>query len=40
MRGREIKELGGLLHERFELEDCLDRSGWHTAHKEEDPVQA
>jgi regulator of sigma D len=34
-----FKELGGLLHERFELEDCLIEV-LHTAHKEEDPVQA
>jgi len=29
-----LKELGGLLHERFELEDCLIEV-LHTAHKEE-----
>ncbi|MEX3774519.1 sigma D regulator [Pseudomonas sp. MYb118] len=34
-----FKELGGLLHERFELEDCLIEV-LHTAHKEEDSVQA
>ena len=33
-----FKELGGLLHERFELEDCLIEV-LHTAHKEEVPVQ-
>ena len=34
-----FKELGGLLHERFELEDCLIEV-LHTAHKEVDSVQA
>jgi regulator of sigma D len=34
-----FKELGGLLHERFELEDCLIEV-LHTAHKEEAPAQA
>ncbi len=34
-----FKELGGLLHERFELEDCLIEV-LHTAHKEADSVQA
>ncbi|SDP09066.1 regulator of RpoD, Rsd/AlgQ [Pseudomonas reinekei] len=34
-----FKELGGLLHERFELEDCLIEV-LHTAHKETDSVQA
>ena len=34
-----FKELGGLLHERFELEDCLIEV-LHTAHKAEDSVQA
>jgi regulator of sigma D len=34
-----FKELGGLLHERFELEDCLIEV-LHNAHKEQDAVQA
>jgi regulator of sigma D len=34
-----FKELGGLLHERFELEDCLIEV-LHTAHKEQDTAQA
>ncbi|WP_248748521.1 sigma D regulator [Pseudomonas sp. MWU15-20650] len=34
-----FKELGGLLHERFELEDCLIEV-LHTAHKQEAAVQA
>ena len=34
-----FKELGGLLHERFELEDCLIEV-LHNAHKEEAAVQA
>ncbi|BBP80122.1 Rsd/AlgQ family anti-sigma factor [Pseudomonas gingeri NCPPB 3146 = LMG 5327] len=34
-----FKELGGLLHERFELEDCLIEV-LHTAHKEEAVAQA
>lgn len=35
----ELEQLGLLLQERFELEDCLIEV-LHTAHKEEDPVQA
>lgn len=36
----EFNKLGGLLHERFELEDCLIEV-LHTAHKEQDAaVQA
>ncbi|WP_085581137.1 MULTISPECIES: sigma D regulator [unclassified Pseudomonas] len=35
----ELKNLGVLLHERFELEDCLIEV-LHNAHKEEAPVQA
>lgn len=34
-----FKELGALLHERFELEDCLIEV-LHNAHKEESAVQA
>lgn len=34
-----LQKLGGQLRERFELEDCLIEV-LHTAHKEEDPVQA
>jgi regulator of sigma D len=34
-----FKELGGLLHERFELEDCLIEV-LHTAHKEQVAAQA
>jgi regulator of sigma D len=34
-----FKELGGLLHERFELEDCLIEV-LHNAHKEEAATQA
>jgi len=34
-----FKELGGLLHERFELEDCLIEV-LHNAHKEESAAQA
>jgi regulator of sigma D len=34
-----FKELGGLLHERFELEDCLIEV-LHNSHKEEAPAQA
>ena len=34
-----FKELGGLLHERFELEDCLIEV-LHNAHKEEPATQA
>lgn len=34
-----LKELGGLLHERFELEDCLIEV-LHNAHKEEPATQA
>ncbi|EIK71581.1 transcriptional regulatory protein AlgQ [Pseudomonas synxantha BG33R] len=34
-----FKELGGLLHERFELEDCLIEV-LHTAHKQKAAVQA
>ena len=34
-----FKELGGLLHERFELEDCLIEV-LHTAHSEEPATQA
>jgi regulator of sigma D len=34
-----FKELGGLLHERFELEDCLIEV-LHNAHKEETATQA
>ncbi|WP_248918194.1 sigma D regulator [Pseudomonas entomophila] len=34
-----LGKLGGLLRERFELEDCLIEV-LHTAHKEEDAVQA
>lgn len=34
-----FKELGGLLHERFELEDCLIEV-LHNAHKEESTAQA
>lgn len=34
-----FKELGGLMHERFELEDCLIEV-LHTAHKQEEAVQA
>ena len=34
-----FKELGGLLHERFELEDCLIEV-LHNAHKEESATQA
>jgi regulator of sigma D len=34
-----FKELGGLLHERFELEDCLIEV-LHNAHKEESVTQA
>ncbi|KPA89622.1 MULTISPECIES: Rsd/AlgQ family anti-sigma factor [Pseudomonas] len=34
-----FKELGGLLHERFELEDCLIEV-LHNAHKEEAVAQA
>ncbi|WP_296260960.1 MULTISPECIES: sigma D regulator [unclassified Pseudomonas] len=33
-----FKELGGLLHERFELEDCLIEV-LHNAHKQQDAVQ-
>ncbi|KRP65320.1 Rsd/AlgQ family anti-sigma factor [Pseudomonas orientalis] len=33
-----FKELGGLLHERFELEDCLIEV-LHNAHKEEPAIQ-
>ena len=33
-----FKELGGLLHERFELEDCLIEV-LHNAHKEESVAQ-
>jgi regulator of sigma D len=33
-----LKELGGLLHERFELEDCLIEV-LHTAHKEDQVAQ-
>lgn len=35
----EFKTLGGLLHERFELEDCLIEV-LHTSHKEQASVQA
>lgn len=35
----ELKKLGCCLHERFELEDCLIEI-LHTAHKQEDAVQA
>ena len=35
----EFKKLGGLLHERFELEDCLIEV-LHNAHKEEAAAQA
>ncbi|MFJ4197772.1 sigma D regulator [Pseudomonas sp. NPDC089534] len=34
-----LQKLGGLLRERFELEDCLIEV-LHTAHKQEDTVQA
>jgi regulator of sigma D len=34
-----LRELGGILHERFELEDCLIEV-LHTAHREEATVQA
>lgn len=34
-----LAKLGGLLHERFELEDCLIEV-LHTAHKEEGAVEA
>ncbi|MCE1690413.1 Rsd/AlgQ family anti-sigma factor, partial [Enterobacter hormaechei] len=34
-----LGKLGGLLRERFELEDCLIEV-LHTAHKEEDALQA
>ena len=34
-----FQELGGLLHERFELEDCLIEV-LHTAHKEKAEAQA
>ncbi|ANC01187.1 MULTISPECIES: Rsd/AlgQ family anti-sigma factor [Pseudomonas] len=34
-----LGKLGSLLHERFELEDCLIEV-LHNAHKEEDAVQA
>ena len=34
-----LAKLGGLLHERFELEDCLIEV-LHNAHKEEGAVQA
>lgn len=34
-----LKELGGLLHERFELEDCLIEV-LHTAHKDQAVAQA
>ena len=34
-----FKELGGLLHERFELEDCLIEV-LHNSHKEEAATQA
>ncbi|MGX1124619.1 sigma D regulator [Pseudomonas defluvii] len=36
---KKLQELGGLLHERFELEDCLIEV-LHNAHKEEGAVQA
>ena len=36
---KEFNKLGGLLHERFELEDCLIEV-LHTSHKEEAAVQA
>ncbi|KAF1025783.1 MAG: Regulator of sigma D [Pseudomonas sp.] len=36
---QKFKELGGLLHERFELEDCLIEV-LHNAHKEESAAQA
>jgi regulator of sigma D len=35
----EFKKLGGLLHERFELEDCLIEV-LHNSHKEDVAVQA
>lgn len=34
-----LRELGGILHERFELEDCLIEV-LHTAHREDIAVQA
>ncbi|WP_407313468.1 sigma D regulator [Pseudomonas sp. nanlin1] len=34
-----LKGVGGLMHERFELEDCLIEV-LHTAHKQDDAVQA
>lgn len=36
---KKLSDLGGLLHERFELEDCLIEV-LHNAHKEEGAVQA
>jgi regulator of sigma D len=36
---KEFNKLGGLLHERFELEDCLIEV-LHNAHKEQEAVQA
>ena len=36
---QKFKELGGLLHERFELEDCLIEV-LHNAHKQETVAQA
>lgn len=36
---KKLSELGSLLHERFELEDCLIEV-LHTAHKQEEAVQA
>ncbi|MCI0913068.1 MULTISPECIES: sigma D regulator [Pseudomonas] len=36
---KKLGELGSLLHERFELEDCLIEV-LHTAHKEEGAVEA
>lgn len=36
---KKLSELGSLLHERFELEDCLIEV-LHNAHKEEEVVQA
>jgi len=35
----ELKKLGGLLHERFELEDCLIEV-LHTSHEIKDVAQA
>ena len=36
---KKLSELGSLLHERFELEDCLIEV-LHNAHKQEEAVQA